>query len=260
MGSDAFGALGLQERTYAVEDPYFDVQVGTGTPVRITLEPGDDVNDLIDKLEYDPISGSGVPGLHVDFDALTGRLTLRPGMDDTNGGPRFGGDIKIVAGPTLTNSPVNPVLAALPQGVSIAGAIFGSYTVNGGNVTESSPVANVNYASETFAGSGVYVAFRRDYLGPAANVESGILTGSNLVDFAQKMVNAHGQDIVINDARKSDGETLQALMQERVLNNIGVNIDEEMASLIVVQNAYAAAARAVTAASEMFDELLAAFR
>ena len=44
------------------------------------------------------------------------------------------------------------------------------------------------------------------------------------------------------------------------MNDIGVNIDEEMANLIVVQNAYAAAARAVTAASEMFDELLAAFR
>jgi flagellar hook-associated protein 1 FlgK len=44
------------------------------------------------------------------------------------------------------------------------------------------------------------------------------------------------------------------------LNERGVNVDEELSMLIVVQTAYAAAARAVSAADEMFDELLNAFR
>ena len=40
------------------------------------------------------------------------------------------------------------------------------------------------------------------------------------------------------------------------MDESAVNIDEELSMLIVIQTAYAAAARAVTAADEMFTELL----
>lgn len=40
----------------------------------------------------------------------------------------------------------------------------------------------------------------------------------------------------------------------------GVNIDEEMANLIILEQAYNASARVITVASEMLDELFAAFR
>ncbi len=260
MGSQALSALGLRENTYTTEDPYMDIQVGNNDPVRIRLAPGDDINDLIDKLEYDPITGAGVPGLHVDFDTITGRLSLRPGMDDTNGGPSFGGDIRIVAGPGRTNGAVNPALAALPAGVNITSALFGSYTVSGGNVTDGSPITNVAYRSETSVGSGVFVPFRRANLGPGADVSTGILTGQTIVDFGQKMINAQAQDVIVNEATMNDQDTLRGLLQERLLNESGVNIDEELSMLIVVQTAYSAAARAVSAADEMFDELLNAFR
>ena len=260
MGDEGFAALGLRADVYDTEDPYFDIQVGTGNPVRITIEPGDDVNALINKLEYDPLTGEGVPGLLVTFDALTGRLSLRPGMDDSNGGPVFGGDIRIVAGPGRTTGAVNPVLSALPSGVNISSALFGSFTVSGPTVTESSPIANVAYSSETSVGSGVFVAFRRNNLGPGADIATGILTGQTIIDFGQKMINAQAQDIIMNESIMSDQDTLRGLLEERLLNESGVNIDEELSTLIVVQTAYSAAARAVSAASEMFDELLNAFR
>jgi flagellar hook-associated protein 1 FlgK len=260
MGTEAFSSLGLSENVFDTEDPYFDVQVGNGTPVRVTIEPGEDVNDLIAKLEYDSIAGTGVPGLHVDFDILTGRLSLRPGMDDTNGGPAFGGDIRIVAGPGVTAGAVNPALAALPSGVNISGALFGSYTVAGPTVTVSSPVTNVAYSSETSVGSNVFVSFRRNNLGPGADVATGILTGQTIIDFGQKMINAQAQDVILNETLLADQETLRGLLEERFLNETGVNIDEELSTLIVIQTAYAAAARAVSAADEMFTELLNAFR
>lgn len=257
MGSQAFGALGLREDSYPTEDPYFDVSVGNDSAVRITIAPGDDINDLIAKLEYNPATGTGVPGLHVSYDVATGRLTLRPGVDDSNGGhPHFGGDIRIVSGPGRTAGSVNPALAALPQGVSVVGALFGKYNVSGGTVTESSPISNVNYASETTAGSGIYTPVRRTNLGPNANIKTDILTGSNIIDFAQKLINAQAQDIVLNTSRTADETTLRNLLEERFTNETGVNIDEEMSHLIVIQTAYAAAARAVTAADEMFKELL----
>lgn len=262
MGTEAFAALGLSEDFFEAEDPYFDVQVGSNTPVRITIAPGDDVNDLIDKLEYDPLTGSGVPGLNVSFDVGTGRLTLRPGMADSAGGPDFGGDLRIVAGPHRTDASVavNATLAALPEGVSVAGALFGNFTIVGTDVIEASPVTNVNYRSETAAGSGVFVPFRRINLGPEANQMTGILSGSNIIDFSQKMINSQAQDILLNKSSGEDAGALRDLLQERLMNESGVNIDEELSNLIVIQTAYAAAARAVTAASEMFDDLLNAFR
>lgn len=260
MGATAFSALGFKEGSFKTEDPYFDVQVGSGSLHRITIEPGDDQTDLVNKLEYDTSTGSGVPGLYVNLDAGTGRLTLRPGIDDSNGGPSYGGDMRIVAGPGKTAGSTNPVLAALPQGVSIVGALFGSYTVSGGNVTESSPIDNVPYQSETSFGSGVFVAFRRDYLGPGADVSSGILTGQNIVDFGQKMINAQAQDVILNQSTIDDETSMRDLLQERFSNETGVNIDEELSMLIVVQTAYAAAARAVSAANDLFDELLNTFR
>jgi flagellar hook-associated protein 1 FlgK len=260
MGTQGLTALGLSQKTYATEDPYFDIQVGTNQSYRITLEPGDTVTDLVNKLEYDPLTGTGVPGLYVNFDAGTGRLYLRPGMDDSNGGPSFGGDLRIVAGPAQTDTPVNPVLAALPESVNIVSALFGSYSVSGGNVSETTPLVNVLYGSETTVGSGQFVAFRKDYLGPAADVSTGIQTGANIIDFGQKMVNAHAQDIILNDTKKEDATSLRDLLQKRLLDETGVNIDEELSTLIVIQTAYSASARAVSAASEMFDDLLNAIR
>ncbi len=260
MGTTAFSALGWQEKTYATEDPYFDIQVGTGEVYRIKIEPGDTTADLIDKLEYDPIAKTGVPGLSVTFDAGTGRLTLRPGMDDSNGGPKFGGDIKIISGPGTTTGAVNPALAALPAGVNVVSALLGSYTVNGTTVTQTSPITNVKYGSEVTAGSGVYTAFRTQYLGAGANTKTGVLTGQNLIDFSQKVIASQSSDINLNASKIEDEQTLQDLLQTRLSDESQVNIDEELSNLIVIQTAYAAAARAVTAADDMFQELLNSIR
>lgn len=256
MGTTAFSALGFSEGTYVTEDPHFDVQVGTGALVRITIEPGEDQNDLVNKLEYDPLTEQGVPGLWVDLDAGTGQLTIRPGIDDSNGGIDYGGDMRLVAGPGTTNGAINPALAALPSGVNILSALFGSYSVVGPTVSETSPVQNVEYASETYLGSGVFVPFRRNYLGPEANVNTNILTGNGIIDFSQKMVNAQAQDSIVNSSQREDAVSLRDLLQQRLLGESGVNIDEELSMLIIVQTAYAAAARAVSAADEMFQDLL----
>ena len=199
MGSDAFGALGLDEDTFVTEDPYFDIQVGNGEFYRITVEPGEDVTDLIDKLEYDPLTGQGVPGLYVELDGLTGFLRLRPGIDDSNGGPDFGGDMKIISGPGTTTGAVNPALAALPSGVNLVSALFGSYTVAGPTVTQTNAVQDVEYSSETRVGSGIFVPYRRDFLGPGYDTSTQILSGQGIVDCSQKVVNAHAQDVIVNE-------------------------------------------------------------
>lgn len=256
MGAEALEALGLEEGTFTTADPYFEVQIADDNPVRIYIEPGDTEDDLLDKLRWNPLAETGVPGLSAEIDASTGRLTLRPGMDASNGGPNFGGSIRFVGGPFTTDSPVNAVLNALPQDVSLTAALFGNYNVSGGVVTEHALIEDVPYQSETTAGSGIYVGYRTQYLGQAADKGTGILVASNIIDYGQKLINKQTQDLVVMQGRQDDDTTLRDLLQRRLTDETGVNIDEEMSNLIVIQTAYAAAARAVTAADEMFQELL----
>ena len=260
MGASAFGALGLKEGTFKTEDPYFDVQVGTGTVKRISIAPGDTVTNLVTKLRYNPATGAGVPGLDVTYDSVAGTLSLRPGMDNSNGGPAFGGDMKIISGPGQTTGPVNAALAALPSSVGLVSALFGSYSVSGGTVLETSPVNNAAYQSETAKGSGVFVAYRQDNLGAGANIKAGILSGDSIADYGQKMINSQAQDIIVNKSQSDDATALHDMLQGRLLSESGVNVDEELSNMIVIQTAYSAAARVVSAAGSMFDELLAVFR
>ena len=265
MGVDALNQLGIQEGTFAPEDPNFTVQVGNYDPVNITIEPGETINDLISKLEWNNATQTGVPGLNVDFDAVTGFLTLRPGIDDTNFAPLdtepvWGGDITITGGPFQTGTPLEPTLAALPQPVDIVSALFGSYTVSGGNVTTNSPITDVNYSFETFNGSGATTNFRNDYLGPDAGVSTGIYSATSLLDYAQKVINATSQDYIAAQTTFENEDTLRNILQRQFSDKSGVNIDEEMSNLVIVQTAYASAARVITAADEMFQELINAFR
>lgn len=252
MGDAFFSSiLGTNGQRFETEDPYFDVQVGNADPVRVSIAPGESEVDLIAKLEKLTPADIGVPGLLVDDTAFAaGTLTIRPGLDDTGfGGPQFGGGLRLIAG---TGSADGTGLIA--AGANIIESLFGS----------NAPITNAAYGSETSqilgVGSGTFVPFRFDNLGQGANIDTEIVSGNSLIDFAQKMVIAQSQDEAINESSRSDENTLRELLQSRLLNESGVNIDEELSRLIVIQTAYSAAARTVTAVDELFQELLDAVR
>ncbi len=238
MGDAGLTFLGLTADTYETTDPYIDIQVGNDPSKRVTIEPGDDETDLLAKLEYDPLLGTGVPGLYANIGA-GGRLTLRPGGDDSNGGPRFGGDIKILGGPFATNGTGG---AGIASGSNVLQALFGSNT----------PVTSVPYTTTG--------PFRTGNLGPGANIDTGVLGSSSILDYGQKMISRQTEEITqVNDSSK-DETNYRDLVKKQLLDQSGVNIDEELATLIIVQTAYSASARAITAINSTFQELLDAFR
>ena len=63
----------------------------------------------------------------------------------------------------------------------------------------------------------------------------------------------------VSDQAKFDSDTLD-MSTQRYQSDTGVNLDEEIANLQVVQNAYAASARLLTVVQEMFDTLQDAVR
>lgn len=234
MSETALGLMGLNLGEYETTDPYIDIQVGNANPVRVTIEPGDTEVEFMDKLEYNGAGNPGVPDLHVEMDALTGFLTLRPGRDDSNGGPVFGGDIKIIGGPfsadgTGANGTAN--------GTSLVQALFGS----------NSPITGVDHPP-----------FRSNQLGQGVDISTGIISSTNILDFGQKMINRQTEEYNLAAARGSDSQTFRDLLQERLVSQSGVNIEEELANMIVMQTAFSAAARVITAIDEQFRELLQA--
>ena len=265
IGDAGLVFLGLSDNAgapVAPTDPYFDVQVGNSDPVRIVLEPGDTSVELIAKLQ-------AVPGLAVDTVnfAIDGVLRLRPGNDFTN--PDFGGDIRLTGGPNDTLGaaygapPATTARGAIDDGVNIVSALFGTYSISGGVVSEQSPVNNVNYGSETDASLPVPIptlSFRENLLGPGADISTRIIGSTSILDFSQKMINEHSQELNLVTARKTDESALQEALQTQFLNESGVNIDEELGNLIVVQTAYSASARVLTAVDELFQELLGVLR
>ena len=62
------------------------------------------------------------------------------------------------------------------------------------------------------------------------------------------------------ESRYEDSSALKAELSARVKNDSGVNIDEELANMILFQNAFNASARLVATTREMFDELLSIVR
>lgn len=239
MREEGLALLGLTEGTFNTTDPYFDVQVGRDNIVRVTIEPGDTEADLADKLEYDTATQTGVPGLYVDIDAATGFLTIRPGNDDSNGGPVFGGDIKIIGGSISADGTGG---SGVPSGATVIEALFGT----------NSPITNVTYDSTS--------TFRYRNLGPGADTNTGIISSTTLIDYSQKMVNQHAEEILLAETRLSDESSFRDLLQTELLDQSTVNIDEELSHLIVVQTAYAASARMVSAIDELFQELLNSIR
>ncbi len=265
IAQDGLNFLGLSDNAgapVAPEDPYFDVQVGNSDMVRITLEPGDTSVELISKLQ-------AVPGLAVDTVnfAIDGVLRLRPGNDFDN--PDFGGDIRIVGGPFDTAGaaygapPATTVRTTIDDGANITSALFGTYSISGAVVTNEPIIRDIPYSSETNASLGPPIpttSFRQDFLGPLANISTLVIGSSSLIDFSQKIVNQHTQDTILIEAQQVDEASLRDALETQLLNESGVNLDEELGNLIVFQTAFSASARVVTAVDELFQELLSILR
>ena len=74
---------------------------------------------------------------------------------------------------------------------------------------------------------------------------AGLILGLNAVQAARA-----------EEAAALEGDLLENL-EIRKASQTGVNVDEELANILVFQNAYAASARVINAAQELFDSLLA---
>ncbi|GAA0598690.1 flagellar hook-associated protein FlgK [Caenispirillum bisanense] len=92
-------------------------------------------------------------------------------------------------------------------------------------------------------------------LGQANNPFTG-----TLLDFARTVVSYQGSEAASVKQLTTDQNTRTQLLSERFESESGVNVDDEMAQLILLQSNYAASAKVVQTVNRMLDDLMSIMR
>ncbi|HZQ14644.1 MAG TPA: flagellar hook-associated protein FlgK [Pseudolabrys sp.] len=134
---------------------------------------------------------------------------------------------------------VNPALVADPSGL----VVYQSGTAAGDSTRPDFILQQLTNASLQFApNSGI---------GTAAAPFSGLMT-----TFLRQVISQQGLAANAASNLKQGQDVVLATLQQRFNDSSGVNIDQEMGNLLVLQNSYAANARVLSTVKEMLDTLL----
>lgn len=93
-------------------------------------------------------------------------------------------------------------------------------------------------------------------LGPDGSLSSPFLPPRGLEDYAAVVTGAHTADRAAATAARERAEGMRRGLDARFQRESGVDSDAEMAAMVQLQNAYAANARVMSTAQQMWDTLL----
>ncbi|MEQ8747635.1 flagellar hook-associated protein FlgK [Pyruvatibacter sp.] len=79
-------------------------------------------------------------------------------------------------------------------------------------------------------------------------------------EFARRVVSFQANELVLANRALDSQQVVQLGLEEKVQNTTGVSIDDEMAQLLLLQNAYAANARVMSAVQDMMSLLTSILR
>jgi len=77
-----------------------------------------------------------------------------------------------------------------------------------------------------------------------------------MLGFVQQFTTSQGQAAAAAQQLADGQNVVLSTLQNKLNSTSGVNIDEEMAHLLALQNAYSANARVMSTVKDMFDSLL----
>jgi flagellar hook-associated protein 1 FlgK len=157
------------------------------------------------------------------------------------------------------NSAYTGAVTALgSQSVGLAGRI----TVN--SALAADPSKLVTYASGVAAGDGTRPNFLLDQLTQATKQFSpttGIGTADtpfsgSITTFLRQVISTQGEAANSAQNLKEGQDVVLQSLQQRFNDASSVNVDQEMANLLTLQNSYAANARVMSAVKDMLDTLM----
>jgi flagellar hook-associated protein 1 len=120
-------------------------------------------------------------------------------------------------------------------------------------------VATHAFGPEVQAGVA-HAAFATTALGPNGLLVSTLGNPRTIEAFAAQLVAQQtGERAAAAQSREQAGALFTSL-EERFQKSAGIDVDQEMAAMVQLQNAYAANARILSAVQQMYDQLFAAVR
>lgn len=120
----------------------------------------------------------------------------------------------------------------------------------------------LDYALGRFADDTgtLHPPFRTQNLGAFSDINlPQIADDTSLLQFATQMVDAQAAEHSLVKASLDTEQQYTKDIEQRFANDVGVDMDIEMARMIELQRNYSASAKMVTAMQQLFDELLNAF-
>jgi flagellar hook-associated protein 1 FlgK len=94
----------------------------------------------------------------------------------------------------------------------------------------------------------------------SAAVDFGKDGSSTIGNFANRLLGSAGSQASLALTNYNDASSRLSDALDRRDSFSGVNVDEELAQMVILQNSYSAAARVMSTASDMYDELLGMIR
>lgn len=105
-----------------------------------------------------------------------------------------------------------------------------------------------------------HVAFNTGNLGADNSVSTQLPAAATLGDYARFMQAFQSEAQVSMKTSQQSNNDFQTVLQKRLVDETGVNMDAEMSNMIVLQRSYSASAQVISTVSKLFDELLGAIR
>ncbi|MBS0248515.1 MAG: flagellar hook-associated protein FlgK, partial [Proteobacteria bacterium] len=163
--------------------------------------------------------------------------------------------------PLFTDGATSYTGAIDSVGSQITG-LAGRIAVNQGLIGDPSKLTN--YAANVASGDSTRPDFLYKQMSSASLLYSpntGIGTtaspfSGSLSTFLRQVISVQGQNAAAATNLKQGQDVVQQALQQRFNDASGVNIDQEMANLLTLQNSYAANARVLSAVKDMLDTLM----
>lgn len=93
-------------------------------------------------------------------------------------------------------------------------------------------------------------------LGPAGTLSAPYAAPPDLGSFATDLVGAEANDSSNATSQLSTEQAVQTTLSSNLSSEDGVSLDQQMSNMIVLQNAYGANAKVITAVQSMWTQLL----
>lgn len=259
----------------------FTVTIG-GVPQTITINGGDTAANLVSNINA--AFGSTVASLNgLGQLVFTGNSTITL-SDNTLGAagmaalgftfgatppqnPSFTVRVGTQTPVTITIGPADTaatLLAALNAVPGLSATLDGGQLVltpnEGGDITLTEGVGSPMAALGLAFSSTDHTPFRQDFLGPSGTLSTGLLANATLEAYARSIITGQSEEASAASANAEREVSYLQLLEKRIKDQTGVNIDEEMAQMIRIQSNYTAAAKMLATAERMLDELMQSIR